>query len=249
MKAPDRTLIPTARGDVCCAHVEGAAAYRVGYPPTSWEWTPWEFATDGRFTGRWDDPAGVWRTLYVGATRLSCYLEVLAYARKSEELSAALDEIVDNDDEDEFPTIAPGRVPRSWMSARVTGSGSITGWFVVPGDAESVATLRSTFRPHAIRHGLVDLDTAAIRDGRPRDLTQAISQWINSLTDPDGEPVAGIQFESRHGDGLVLWALYERPGDGPVSKNVMVLDYGSVEEHDSDLVEAMRLHNLVWDDD
>jgi len=249
MNAPDRTLIPTPRGEVCCAQVQGAAAYRVGYPPTSWEWTPWEFATDGRFTGRWDDPAGVWRTLYVGATRLSCYLEVLAYARKSEELSAALDEIVDNDDEDEFPTIAPGRVPRSWMSTRATGSGTITGWFVVPGDAESVATLRTTFRPHAIRHGLVDLDTAAIRDGRPRALTQAISQWINPLTDPDGEPVACIQFESRHGDGLVLWALYERPGDGPVSKNVMVLDYGPVEEHDPDLVEAMRLHNLVWDDD
>ncbi|MFD6893621.1 hypothetical protein ACFWB0_03605 [Rhodococcus sp. NPDC060086] len=109
MNAADRTSVPTSRGDVCCAQVRGAIAYRVGYPPTSWEWTPWEFATDGRFTGRWDDPAGVWRTLYVG------------------------------DDEDEFPTIAPGRVPRSWMSTRVTGSGAISGWFVVPGDAESVA--------------------------------------------------------------------------------------------------------------
>ncbi|WP_248846296.1 hypothetical protein [Rhodococcus pyridinivorans] len=57
--------------------------------------------------------------------------------------------------------------------------------------------------------------------------------------------MAGIEFESWHGDGLVLWALYERPGDGPVSKNVTVLDYGPVEEHDSDLIEAMRLHKLV----
>ncbi|WP_330131263.1 hypothetical protein [Rhodococcus artemisiae] len=190
----------------------------------------------------------MWRTLYVGATRLSCYLEVLAYARKSEELSAALDDIVD-DDEDEFPTIAPGRVPQSWMSTRVTGRGAISGWFVVPGDAESVATLRTAFRAQAIRHGLLDLDTAAIRDGRPRALTQAISQWVNTLTDPDGEPVAGIQFESRHGDGLVLWALYERPGDGTVSKNVTVQDYGLIEEHDPDLIEAMRLHNLAWEGD
>ncbi|QOH59622.1 RES domain-containing protein [Rhodococcus rhodochrous] len=247
MSAPDRTLISTPRGDVCCVHVDGVAAYRVGYPPTSWEWTPWEFATDGRFTGCWDDPAGVWRTLYVGATRLSCYLEVLAYARLSEELSAALDEIVD-DEADEFPTIAPGRVPRSWMSSRVTGSGAISGWFVVPGAAESVATLRALFRPHAIRLGLLDLDTAAIRDARPRALTQAISQWGNTLSDPDGEPVAGIEFESRHGDGLVLWTLYEGPGDGAVSKNVTVLYYGPVEEHDADLIEAMRLHNLVWED-
>jgi hypothetical protein len=186
--------------------------------------------------------------LYVGATRLACYLEVLAYARKSDELAAALDEIDDNDDEN-WPTIAPGRVPRSWMSARVTGRGVISGWFIDPGDVESVATLRNGFRAQAIRLGLADLDTAAIRDGRPRELTQTISQWINTLPDPDGEPVAGIEFESRHGDGLVLWALYERPGDGPVSKNVTVLDYAPVEEHDPDLIEAMRLHNLVWEDD
>lgn len=155
MTAANRALTATPRGDLCCAHVNGAAAYRVGFPPTAWEWTPWEYATDGRFTGRWDDPAGVWRTLYVGATRLACYLEVLAYARKSDELSAALDDI---DDDDEFPTIAPGHVPRSWVFSRVAGSGVVDGWFVVPGDAESMATLRTTFRAHAIRLGLLDLD-------------------------------------------------------------------------------------------
>lgn len=60
--------------------------------------------------------------------------------------------------------------------------------------------------------------------------------------------MAGIRFESRHGDGLVLWALYERPGDGPVGENVTVLDHGPVEERDPDLIEAMRLHDLVWED-
>ncbi|MGU3586870.1 hypothetical protein ACLBYD_27405 [Rhodococcus sp. C26F] len=43
--------------------------------------------------------------------------------------------------------------------------------------------------------------------------------------------------------------MYERPGDGPVSKNVMVLDYGPVEERDLDLIEAMHVPNLVWEDD
>ena len=62
-------------------------------------------------------------------------------------------------------------------------------------------------------HGLDDLDGAAIRDGRPRALTQAISQWINTLTDPNDQPVTGVEFDSRHGDGLRLWAIYERPGD------------------------------------
>jgi hypothetical protein len=35
--------------------------------PEPWAWTPWQYATDGRFTGRWDDP-DVARTLCVGDT-------------------------------------------------------------------------------------------------------------------------------------------------------------------------------------
>ncbi|WP_347812635.1 hypothetical protein [Rhodococcus sp. Eu-32] len=135
------------------------------------------------------------------------------------------------------------------MNSRVTGSGVIDGWFVVPGHLESLATLRKEFRARAIQLGLLDLDTAAIRDGRPRALTQDISHWINTLTGPDGHLVAGIQFESRHGGDLALWALYERPGDGAVSVNVTPLDYGPVRENDPELIEAMRLHHLVWDDD
>ena len=34
-----------------------------------------------------------------------------------------------------------------------------------------------------------------------------------------------------------------------ICDRVTVLDYGPVEEHDSDLIEAMRLHKLVWEDD
>ncbi|SNT40846.1 RES domain-containing protein [Rhodococcoides kyotonense] len=240
-------LTPTPRGDVWCVLAAGAAAFRVGYPPTSWEWTPWEYATGGRFSGRWDDPSGVWRTLYVGSSLLACYLEVLAYARPSDELTRALDEISEEDGE-QFPSVEPGHVPRSWMKARISGSGAIDGWFVVPGHPESMATLRTAFRGQAIRLGLMDLDTAAIRDGRPRALTQEISSWINTQTGPDREMVAGIQFESRHGDGLKLWAIYERPGDSVVSANVTQLEYGPVLEDDPDLVEAMRLHHLVWDD-
>ena len=33
--------------------------------------------------GRWDDPDGVWRTLYCGTSALACYLEVCAFARPS----------------------------------------------------------------------------------------------------------------------------------------------------------------------
>ena len=39
----------------------------VEYIPEPWAWTPWQYATDGRFTGRWNDP-DVARTLCVGDT-------------------------------------------------------------------------------------------------------------------------------------------------------------------------------------
>ena len=45
------------------------------------------------FSGRWDDPDGLWRTLHVGGSRLACYLEVPAAFRPDLVLSAELDNI------------------------------------------------------------------------------------------------------------------------------------------------------------
>ena len=224
-------------------------AHRIGFRPAPWEWTPWECATNGRFTGRWDDPGGVWRTLCVGSTRLACYLEVLAYARPSPDMAADLDDIeVDDEDQFEFPTIAPGELPLSWCAPRMTADAALTGWSVVPGDVESVAALRKGFRGTAFRLGLAALDGAAIRAGPPRALTQGISPWINTLNGPAGKPIAGIEFDSRHGDGLRLWALYEHPGDPVISPSITPLDNAPVDARDPALAEAMRLLDLVWVD-
>lgn len=75
MTQPPSIPLPTPQGQIYTVDRHGAAIYRVGYAPDPWEWTPWEYATDGRFAGRWDDPDGVWRTLYCGISALACYLE------------------------------------------------------------------------------------------------------------------------------------------------------------------------------
>ncbi|NMM91269.1 hypothetical protein B2J88_44385 [Rhodococcus sp. SRB_17] len=36
-------------------------------------------------------------------------------------------------------------------------------------------------------------------------------------------PIAGIEFDSRHGDGLTLWALYEHPCGPVVSTSITLL--------------------------
>jgi hypothetical protein len=55
-----------------------------------------------------------------------------------------------------------------------------------------------------------DLDAGAIRHGS-RALTRAVSAWLYPRGDIDGtEPVAGVEYASRHGDDFTLWARYER---------------------------------------
>jgi hypothetical protein len=244
MSQSDSTTFSTPQGPIATVDRRGTSVYRVGYAPNPWEWTPWEYATDGRFAGRWDDPDGVWRTLYCGTSALACYLEVCAFARPSPQLVAEIDDIIVDDGDEAYPTVPPGQLSRSWCEPRMLGRGTITGRFALPADPQTLATLRSIFRPLAIRHGLDDLDTAALRDGRPRALTQAISRWIYTLT-LDGI-VAGIEFDSRHGDQLRMWALYERVGDPAVSPNIQIVEHSSIDHTDSQLNQALTLLGVEW---
>lgn len=247
MNQPRTSTIGTPRGPITTSIRASTPIYRVGYAPSPWEWTPWEYATDGRFAGRWDDPDGVWRTLYCADTPLACYLEVLAFARPSPQLIAELDDIVvDDEDEQDYPTLPPGYVPRSWCEARMLGHATLTGRFAVPADPDSLATLRTVFRPLAIRYGLDDLDTAALRDGRPRGLTQAISRWLYALTDHGQAAVDGIEFDSRHGDQLRMWALYERAADPDISPHIDVVDHCPIDAADPQLARALTLLGLEW---
>lgn len=205
----DSVRIDTPQGVLRAIRLDGVRAHRVGYQPDPWAWTPWEYAgDDGRFHGRWDDPHGTWRTLYLGASPLACYLEVLARFRTDPRMAAEMAEILDNDaDGHLYPTAPAGHLPRNWCERRLLASGRLSGVFALPGNQQSLATLRRAFLPTARSLGLADLDAAAIRDSRPRALTQAISAWLYTLRTPDGKPLNGIQFQSRHGDGLLLWAI------------------------------------------
>ncbi|GAA4475323.1 hypothetical protein GCM10023094_12580 [Rhodococcus olei] len=239
--------IDTSAGPLHCTHLGGELIHRVGYAPNPWAWTPWQYAEDGRFNGRWDDPDGNWRTLYVGASRLACYLEVLAFARADPRLALALADIdEDPDDAAAHPTASAGALPKSWCEPRAVATGAVTGWYALPGHHESLPTLRSRFLSLALHHGLADVDAAAVRDSRPRALTQAISGWLYLQQTPDGDDVAGVQFQSRHGDGLDLWAVYERPLDPAISPRLTPMRTDPVRRDDPDLVEAMRIHRLQW---
>lgn len=137
-------------------------------------------------------------------------------------------------------------MPRSWCAPRRLGSGRLNGWFVTPGHTESLPTLRARFLRLARSLGLPDVDAAAIRATAPRAFTQAVAAWLHDLDGPDGQPVAGIQFESRHGDDLTLWAIFERSPDEPVSLKLHDLTDVPLDVDNPDLLEALRIHRLDW---
>ena len=240
--------IATVFGPVHCSRVDALPVYRVGYKPDPWHWTPWEFADEhGRFTGRWDDPAGIWRTLYrgvVGASLLS--RGACSFSRADPVAARDMDEITVDDADDLYPTIRAGELPRAWCESRLICSAELSGCFVLIGHYETLPTLRQQFLPTAKECGLPDLDAAAIRDSKHRRLTQAISAWVYTLTTRDGEPTTGIQFNSRHGDQLTLWAIYERSASTHPPEITNYVEPQGITEHDPDLTEAMRIHHLTW---
>lgn len=240
-------LAPTEAGDLLCQDGAGRRVHRVGFEPEPWAWTPWQYSEHGRFSGRWDDPDGVWRSIYVGESRLACYLEVLAFVRADPQLQNDL-AFIDEDSEDAVahPTLPDGLLPVSWRWPRRVGAALLDGWYAVPGDKDSLPTLRARFLALAVKLRLADVDAAAIRLAEPRSFTQAIAAWLYEQSGPDTRPLGGVQFASRHGDGVTLWAVFERPGDHEVSALVREPQSESIDEDDPELREAMRIHRLQW---
>ncbi len=182
-------LVTTAAGDLLCEDAGGRPVPRVGFEPEPWSWTPWQYAEHGRFSGRWDDPDGIWRSIYVGESRLACFLEVLAFARPDPQLQ---DELAGVDEADEdavaYPTLAGGLLPESWRSPHSVGTARLTGWYAVPGDKESLPTLRARFLALAITLRLPDVDAGVIRLAEPREFTQVVAAWLYDQTAPDRAP-------------------------------------------------------------
>ena len=118
-----RSTIATPAGSLTAA-VDPGRVWRVARRPNPWAWVPWEYAGDnGRFDGRFDDPAGGFRTTYAGAELLACLLEALAPFRPDPLLADDLASIEEGpDDAANYPTQATGTVPSSWLDQRVAAT-------------------------------------------------------------------------------------------------------------------------------
>ncbi len=221
---------------------EDSIVHRIGYRPDPFVWTPWQYATNGRFQGRWDDNEGRFRTLYVADRLLGCLLEVLADFRPDPTVVAALQEI-DGDDDAEYPTAAGGTVPLSWLAPRTAGQAIMTGQFADVSGARTISVLREVFAGEAIALGLSDFDAAVLKLRAPRTLTQQVAGWMYQLQPPPN----GVGFGSRHDDGMRMWAIFEQPGEDETGSHVLTnqLPVDLVEDT-PELLEAFDIFGLTW---
>lgn len=87
------------------------------------------------------------------------------------------------------PSIPPGEVPREWLETRAATSAELSGQYCAVTASQSLAALYPKFVAMALSLGLADFDAAALRDARPRQLTQAIAAWLYETTPVDGVPL------------------------------------------------------------
>lgn len=204
---------------------------------------------DHAFTGdgRWDNPTpNSWRVLYLGDTALASYLEVLAKFRADPALDELDDIDVDETDEREAHTAGgKGRLPRSWLTDRLRVEALFSGRYLDVADPNSLASLNRKFGRAAKNLGMdAGVDLSAITSGS-RHLTQQISASFYTLAfDSHRSYLDGIQYPSRHGANLTLWALYERPAHRELTEITRTETVTPTAATDPDFQQAMQIHGL-----
>ena len=214
-----------------------SAIYRVGRRPDPWAWPPWSYAgEDGTLGNRYDDPRGEYRVLYASSQRVGAFIETLARYRTDPAIVAEYAQIVVDDD---FPTIAPGVVPRDWFDTRLLGTARHEGPFADVGHSTSLAHLRVALAPRLVRYGLDDLDGSDLRRRAPRAFTQEVSRYVFEHAAPEGaEAFVGLRYLSRLGDDIVNWAIFD--GNEPRQPTAE-----KVARDDADLLEALATLDLL----
>lgn len=227
--------------------------WRIGHAPDPWAWTPWEYAGDnGLFDGRWDDQLGKFRTIYTAQTLVGCFLEVLARLRPDVQLVRELDAIIDDDvSAPLYPTAEAGAVGYEWLEDRVWARGTQTGAYCFITHSDSVAYLAASGVFAAFGIAAADIGTDLLKDPNRRDMTRTIARSIYEMRDADGAAMFdGVEFRSRHGDELGMWAIFERFADGDNDRPTHIAPdtQGTITPENEALQHAFATLGLHWHD-
>jgi hypothetical protein len=166
---------------------------------------------DDPHIGSPDDPGG-YAVLYVAAEPLGAFLEVIYQFRPQldDMRTLASGMVIDATDRDQFLR-APARVHPGWIadSQLIFAHFTSTQPVFDLTSAATVQMLRAQFALSLIALGVDDLDFGHVLSHN-RELTQAISRWVWSMHDDDGQPLfSGIRYRSRFDPECICLALYE----------------------------------------
>ncbi len=219
------------------------ALWRIGRVPQPWAWADWDYAGNQR----WDDADFSFRTVYAADSRYTCFVEVFGCFRPDPSVVAELQKIrVNSADTAEFPSLPPGEVPQSWVNNRRVSSARVAGLYCDVTAADTIAALRPHFLALIVSLRVHDFDAAAIKSARPRELTQRTASYLYQRPAEGTQLFDGVRFASRFGDDLLVWAIFERSGDNPVSCRLTIVSNRAISRSDPDLRRAFLLHGLRW---
>jgi hypothetical protein len=151
--------------------------YRVARSPDPLDWPDRRYIGGGRF----DDPQGAFRVLYLAEQRVGCFVEILAGFRRDLQLLARLQAVTGA-----TMPIPPAVVPRDWCRRRSIGSltlGPGQEWLDLraPGTLQA---LRTEMADKLVALGLPDFDAAAgpPQPIAPNDIDLSAAAALFSLT-------------------------------------------------------------------
>jgi len=114
-------------------------------------------------------------------------LETLARFRPDPHVLAGLARIEGDDG-----TGPAGLLPRSWLQGRVIGEAAVRGRFCQIGAPGSLAHLHRALAPALVRHGIRELDGAAIRLTAPRRFTVGTNPVSVAIGDLNGDLIPDL---------------------------------------------------------
>jgi len=153
---------------------------------------------------RYDDPLGIYHTVYAASTRYGALIETLAPLRPKPKIRLAEAE------PGMRATPAAGTIT-NWLERRHIGEARISGVFVDIAASESIAYLRHKLADRFAALGTIEFDLSALTSAR-RELTMEISRFIFELEFREQRRFDGICYPSRLGHNIMCWAIFEDDG-------------------------------------
>jgi hypothetical protein len=180
---------------------------------------------------RYDDPLGIYHTVYAASTAYGAYMETLAPLRPAPTIDLAASVLVN---EPGLRGTPPAGLVTNSVERRHIGKAQLNGLYVDIGASESIAYLRHRLADRFAALGVVEFDLSALTTAR-REVTMEISRFVFELEHREQRRFDGIRYPSRLGRNILCWAIFEDDQPACITKK----QSQPVNATDPELVEAL----------